>query len=265
LAQQAGLTANITPASLTVSATGVNKVYDALASGSVIFTDNRIAGDVLTLSGTASFADKNVANAKALSVSGISLSGVDAGNYTFNTTAATTANITPANLAVTGITADNKIYDGSAAATLAGTAVVSALGTDVVTVSGVGTGMFADANAANGKLVTISGYTFGGADMGNYNLLQPQGVTANIWASTATPASSSVSAALTMLFAPEATKPPALPVASTGSGPANNSPAVSLFGNVNSQNVSVISPIMSVLGVGLQMPGGVAMSSYSNE
>jgi filamentous hemagglutinin family protein len=265
LAQQAGLTANITPASLTVSATGVNKVYDALTSGSVIFTDNRIAGDVLTLSGTASFADKNVATAKALSVSGISLSGADAGNYTFNTTAATTANITPANLAVTGITADNKIYDGSAAATLAGTAVVSPLGTDVVTVSGVGTGMFADANAANGKLVTISGYTFGGADMGNYNLLQPQGVTANIWASTATPASSSVSAALTMLFAPEAIKPPALPVATTGSSSANNSPAVSLFGNVNSQNVSVISPIMSVLGVGLQMPGGVAMSSYSNE
>jgi hypothetical protein len=125
--------------------------------------------------------------------------------------------------------------------------------------------MFADANAANGKLVTISGYTFGGADMGNYNLLQPQGVTANITAAPATAASSSVSATLSQLFTPVVSPSSATitnPVTTTVT---SSSPAVLLFGNVNSQNVSVISPIMSVLGVGLQMPGGVAMSSYSNE
>ena len=265
IAQISGLTANITPASLTVSATGVNKVYDGLMGATATLGDNRIVGDVLTLAGNASFADKNVATGKAVSVSGIAATGVDSANYTFNTTAATTADITPANLAVTGITANNKVYDGSAAATLAGTAVVSAFGADVVTVSGVGAGVFADSNVANGKLVIISGYTFGGIDMGNYYMLQPQGVIANIWASAATPVSSSVSATLSQLFTPDAIKPATLPAATTGSSPANNSPAVLLFGNTNSQNVSVISPIMSVLGVGLQMPGGVTMSTYSNE
>ena len=44
-------------------------------------------GDDLTLSyATASFADKNVGTGKPVSVSGINVTGGDAGNYTFNTT-----------------------------------------------------------------------------------------------------------------------------------------------------------------------------------
>jgi hypothetical protein len=100
-------TANITPRALTVTATGVNKVYDGGISATVNLSDNRVAGDVLTDGyTTASFADKNVGNGKAVSVSGISISGTDAGNYNLvNTTASTTANITPAPLS---ITANNK-------------------------------------------------------------------------------------------------------------------------------------------------------------
>ena len=56
----------------------------------VTLTDNRISGDVLTASYTgAAFADKNAGTAKPVNVSGISLSGVDAGNYTCNSTAST--------------------------------------------------------------------------------------------------------------------------------------------------------------------------------
>ncbi|MDD5336627.1 MAG: YDG domain-containing protein, partial [Rhodoferax sp.] len=74
------LNADITPKALTVSATGVNKVYDGGNVASVILRDNRVAGDVLSLSDTsASFADKNVGTAKAVSVSGISVAGTDAG------------------------------------------------------------------------------------------------------------------------------------------------------------------------------------------
>ena len=60
---------------------------------------------------TASFADKNVGAAKPVSVSGISISGADAGNYTVNTTTVTSANILAASLTVV---ADNqsKTYDG---------------------------------------------------------------------------------------------------------------------------------------------------------
>src|SRR6185436_14445859 len=109
---------DITARSLTVSATGVNKVYDGTTAATVTLSDNRIAGDVLTTSYTsAAFADKNVGTGKTVSVSGISISGPDAGNYTFNTTASTTANITARALTITA-TGVNKTYDGTTAATV---------------------------------------------------------------------------------------------------------------------------------------------------
>ena len=78
--------------------------------------DDRFAGDVFTDSyGTATFTDKNVGTGKAVSVSGISISGADAGNYTFNTTATTTANITGRALTVSAVGV-NKVYDGGTTA-----------------------------------------------------------------------------------------------------------------------------------------------------
>jgi hypothetical protein len=88
-------TADITARPLAVSASGVNKVYDGTTSATVTLSDNRVSGDVLNTSYTsASFDNKNVGTGKAVSVTGISISGTDAGNYTANTTASTTANIT---------------------------------------------------------------------------------------------------------------------------------------------------------------------------
>ena len=48
---------------------------------------------------------------------GSRISGADAGNYTFNTTATTTADITAAALTVTA-TGVNKVYDGTTTATV---------------------------------------------------------------------------------------------------------------------------------------------------
>src|SRR6185369_14083381 len=76
-----------------------------------------VSGDVLSVTGTASFNDKNVGTAKTVSVSGISIAGTDAGNYTFNTTASTTADITPKALTISA-TGINKVYDGTTAATV---------------------------------------------------------------------------------------------------------------------------------------------------
>jgi len=62
----------------------------------VTLADNRVAGDALNLSNAAAnFTDKNVGTGKTVNVSGINVAGLDAGNYTFNTTASTTADITP--------------------------------------------------------------------------------------------------------------------------------------------------------------------------
>src|SRR6185436_9451048 len=105
-------TANITARSLTVSATGADKVYDGTTSGTVTLSDNRVAGDSLTASyTTATFASKNAGAARSISVSGIAISGVDSGNYTANSTASATANITARSLSVTA-TGINKVYNG---------------------------------------------------------------------------------------------------------------------------------------------------------
>ncbi|WP_420225833.1 YDG domain-containing protein [Pigmentiphaga litoralis] len=158
-------TANIAKASLIATATGVDKVYDATTAATATLADNRLGADQLTLGYTsAAFADKNAGTGKAVTVSGISLSGADAGNYTVNTTAATTANIGKAQLTVSA-TGIDKVYDATTAATV--NLTDNRLANDALTVS-YGGAAFADKNAGNGKTVTVSGLTIGGADAGNY-------------------------------------------------------------------------------------------------
>ena len=62
------------------------------------------------------FSDKNVGTGKTVTVSGYTLSGADASNYTLVEPTGLTANITPASLAITGVTANNKVYDTTVAA-----------------------------------------------------------------------------------------------------------------------------------------------------
>ena len=58
-----------------------------------------------------------------MSLSGASLAGVDAANYTLDYVQSTTANVDP--LGITGsFTADNKIYDATTAATVLSTGPV---------------------------------------------------------------------------------------------------------------------------------------------
>src|SRR5205085_852118 len=78
-------TADITPKALVVGATGINKVYDQTTVATVTLSDDRVSGDILTTAYTsAAYLDKNVGIGKAVNVSGISISGTDAGNYTAN-------------------------------------------------------------------------------------------------------------------------------------------------------------------------------------
>jgi len=141
-----------------------------------------IAGDVVALngSGSASFADKNAASGKTVTVGGYALSGMDAGNYTLVQPAGLVADIARAVLTVSGVSANNKVYDGSTAATLSGTAAVNAIAGDAVALAGSATASFADKNVGSGKRVTVGGYTLSGADAGNYSLVQPGGLAASI-------------------------------------------------------------------------------------
>src|SRR5439155_651026 len=74
-----------------------------------------VAGDTVTLntaSASGAFASKTAGTAKTVTVNGLSLSGADAASYTLTQPSAS-ADITTKALTVSGITANNKVYDGS--------------------------------------------------------------------------------------------------------------------------------------------------------
>ncbi|MEI7908428.1 MAG: family 43 glycosylhydrolase [Verrucomicrobiota bacterium] len=85
-------------------------------------------------------------------------------------------------LTVSGVTAANKEYDGTPAATLIGTAaLVGVVSGDTVTLGGTPSASFANANVGTAKPVTVTGYTLAGASAVNYSLTQPA-LSANITA-----------------------------------------------------------------------------------
>jgi phosphotransferase system IIA component len=196
------LSADITQKALSATGlTATNKIYDGTTAATLSGTAGvgvaeapgtgnsgdglPYTGDAVSVSGTPSgtFASKNVANGIGVSVSGLSLNGGQAGNYSLNALTLS-ANITPKALTVTGLTAANKIYDGTTAATVSGTAAFGAAeapgaGTtgdglpytsDSVSVSGTPTGTFASKDVASGINVTVAGLLLGGGQAGNYSL-----------------------------------------------------------------------------------------------
>jgi hypothetical protein len=164
-----------------------------------------LAGDDLALGGTATgaFADKNVGQDKPVRIGGLTLGGADARNYSLTAAVDLAADITPLDLAVTGLSAADKVYDGSTAATLTGSATVVGLAGDDLTLGGTATGAFADKNVGQDKPVRIGGLTLGGADARNYELVAPEELTATIAPATllyvAEPATRTVGTPLTDL------------------------------------------------------------------
>jgi len=193
LTQPIGLTGTITARALTVSATGVNKVYDGATSATVTLSDNRIAGDQFTAAySAANFADKNIGTGKTISVSGISIDGADAANYTVNPTASAAARIEAIVLTVTDPAVTTKTYDGSAAAAITGTLSGIIGGEDV---SFVGTGTFGSVGVGS-DIPVVSTATLAGAAAGNYSLVQPAGLTGVITPLTLTVSGAAVTSKL---------------------------------------------------------------------
>jgi len=95
--------------------------------------------------------------------------------------------VNPKPVTITGLSASDKIYDGTTTATITGTAVINGkIDADTVTTD-AGTATFADKNVGTEKDVTFSGWSLDGTDAGNYLLsAQPESVTANITVKTVT-------------------------------------------------------------------------------
>ncbi|MYM25047.1 filamentous hemagglutinin N-terminal domain-containing protein, partial [Duganella sp. FT135W] len=182
----ATLTIDPRPVTATISAT---KTYDGNNSFSgtpdIAFT-NLVGSDTLGLSTTIHFSDKNAGSGKSLSLGDLTLTDNPYGNYTLAGAGSVTGlgTINPAPLLVSGVTVNSRSYNGGVDATLTGTPGVTALGSDVVTVSlvGSGSGSFVDKNVGSGKAVTVyaSSFSFGGTDGGNYVALAPTGLTGEI-------------------------------------------------------------------------------------
>lgn len=158
----------ITPQSLQVTGVTVaDKVYDGTTAATLNLSAAALSGvignDQVTLntSGvtgqfTSRYASLILRN---VSVSGFSLSGLAAGNYEL-VQPIVTAHINPAPLTVTGITAANRVYDGTLAATVDVThaQLVGVVPGDSVTlVTSGATGAFTTRTVGNGKSVQISG------------------------------------------------------------------------------------------------------------
>lgn len=186
-AQPTGLSATITPKALTLVGLGAShKIYDgtvnATLTGTAAFS-GLVGSDDVTLGGTGvgTFSDKDTGTGKTVTVSGYSISGTDANNYSFAQPTGIVANITQKLLTLIGLGANDKIYDGNRNATLTGTASLSGLvGLDDVILGGAGVGTFADKDVGTGKAVAVTGYSISGTDANNYSLGQPTGLSATI-------------------------------------------------------------------------------------
>lgn len=180
-------TVNVAQKVLTITGLSVeNKEYDDNTDAAVTGTAtlNGVVGTdnvAVTYNSTATFANKS-AGTHNVTVSGINLTGTEKDNYTIADTLTLTATIRPKPVIITGVTAEDKDYDGTKTATPnIDSAVISGIiSGDTVNIK-AGTGTFASADVGNDITVTFSGFSLTGTDSGNYTLsAQPASITANI-------------------------------------------------------------------------------------
>jgi hypothetical protein len=193
ITDQATTSASITPKALTVSGISASdRVYDggiaAAVSTAAATLGGLVSGDDLSVAATGVFDTRNVGTGKTVTLTS-SYGGADLGNYVITGQASTTASISARTVTVSGITAADKVYDGTLAALVNSSAVTLGglvSGDDV----GISTsGAFANRNVGNGKSVTLTS-SYSGADAGNYIFVDQLAASAAI-----TPATLSYNAA----------------------------------------------------------------------
>jgi hypothetical protein len=138
-------------APFTVSATASSGLA---VSFSIVSGPATIAGNVVTITG----------------VGTVTVRASQSGDANWNAAANVNQSFTVAPKVLAGsITANNKIYDGTTAATIATRTLSGVVGSDNVSLTG-GSATFANKNVANGKTVTATGLSLSGTAAGNYQL-----------------------------------------------------------------------------------------------
>ncbi len=170
-------TGTITPATLTFNA--ADKVYDGTTKAPVEKGNlaGVIAGDDVSLSPEATGTyDGKDAGTHNVQYSGITLTGVDAKNYSIATETTGTGTITPATLT---FNAADKVYDGTTKAPVEKGNLAGVIAGDDVSLSPEATGTY-DGKDAGTHNVQYSGITLTGVDAKNYSIAKEITGTATI-------------------------------------------------------------------------------------
>ncbi|MDI3297507.1 YDG domain-containing protein, partial [Janthinobacterium tructae] len=171
-------TATITAKTINLTGLTANsKTYDgttsATLSGSASVAAGIVNGDSVTLgTGSATFADANADVGKAVTVTGYTLTGIDAGNYVLTQPSGLTATINKADLTLAG----TKTYDGAmsvAGSTLTATGVAGQ--TFSVTGAGDASNLSSKNVQSGAALASATGLSLGNSSNGglasNYNAI----------------------------------------------------------------------------------------------
>ncbi len=170
--QPGDITASITPKPVALTVTAKDKTYDGTLTAKLdtVTHSGFVKGDdVQLVNGTPSFVSKDKGEKVRLTFTPFTLTGTDAGNYALTQPTGVTARISPRPVTVSGITAQNKTYDGNTQVTFGyeNARLEGNVDGDKLTVTAEGS--FEDANVGD-KQVYITGLTLGGAEQGNYVL-----------------------------------------------------------------------------------------------
>ena len=165
-----------------------DKVYNGNTEADVDISEAQIDGmvdndDVSISAGTAAFADKNAGKDKEVTFTDFVLTGDDANNYSLSAQpASVTAEIAVKPVTITGVSAVDKVYDGTdkAEVNTESAQITEVVEGDIVSIS-AGTAAFADKNVGEDKEVVFTGFGLTGVDAANYDLSgQPSSAKADI-------------------------------------------------------------------------------------
>lgn len=183
------------PATITITIGQASQTitFGALAAkvyGDAAFALSATATSGLTVSYSSSNTDVATVSGNTVTIVGSGTTTITASqagdvNYTAATAVAQTLTVSVKNLNIIGVTANDKVQDGTTAATLSGAPSFSGIvagDESGVALTGTAVANFASALPGNGIAVTVTGYALTGSRAIHYSLSQPSGLTAAITA-----------------------------------------------------------------------------------
>ena len=186
--------ASPTPSTFTVAGTNLTEAILVTSPAGFEISTSAPGG----YGATATIGASGTVNATTLSLrlAATNAAGIYSGNITATSAGATSRSLATVSstvgakaLTISGLIAEEKIYDSTTAATVGGTAALQGVlegDAAEVVLGGIPLFAFESEDAGTNKPVTASGYLLGGTKASNYSLAQPTGLNATITAATAT-------------------------------------------------------------------------------